>query len=129
MRRSMLGLLLSALASLRGAVRSRRDLTLENLALRQQLAVLNRSAKRPRMTTIDRWFWSWLSTRWSGWKRALVIVRPETVVRWHRLGFRAFWTWKSRRRIGRPRMPPELAALVRKMALANPLWGAPRIQW
>jgi transposase InsO family protein len=69
-----------------------------------------------------------LRRRWSGWKRALVIVQPETVVRWHRQGFKYYWRWKSRRdRSGRPTLHPEIRALVRRMSLANPLWGAPRI--
>jgi len=77
---------------------------------------------------LDRAFWIWISKRWAGWREALHVVRPETVIRWHRQGFRAFWTWKSRRgRTGRPPVGVELAELVRTMALANPLWGAPRI--
>src|SRR5262249_6614671 len=87
-----------------------------------------RRSKRPRFGSLDRAFRVWLSRRWAGWREALHIVRPETVIRWHRKGFRSFWTWKSRRgRTGRPRIGSELAKLVRTMALANPLWGAPRI--
>ncbi len=70
----------------------------------------------------------WLLRQWAGWREALHVVRPQTVIRWHRRGFGAFWTWKSRRgRVGRPRVISELAELVRTMALANPLWGSPRI--
>src|SRR5712664_11838 len=79
------------------------DLTLENLALRQQLALLRRRSKRPQLERLDRAFWVWLSNWWPGWREALHLVRPETVIRWHRQGFRAFWSWKSRRgRMGRP---------------------------
>src|SRR5260370_22890103 len=81
--------------ALRAALRSRTDLTLENLALRQQLALLRRQSKRPQFGRLDRLLWIWLSPRWAGWREAL-HVRPETVIRWHRLRFRAFWTWNSR---------------------------------
>jgi len=121
-------LVIASLGALRAALRTRSDLALENLALRQQLALLHRRSKRPQFGRVDRAFWVWLSKRWAGWREALHLVRPETVIRWHRQGFRAFWTWKSRRgRPGRPPVSSELAELVRTMALANPLWGAPRI--
>jgi putative transposase len=121
-------LVLALLVALRAALRTRADLALENLALRQQLALLRRRSKRPQLGRLDRVFWVWLSRRWARWRDALHVVRPETVIRWHRQGFRAFWTWKSRRgRTGRPPVGSELAGLVRTMALANPLWGAPRI--
>ena len=123
-----MSLALALLGALRAALRTRTDLALENLALRQQLALLSRRSKRPRFGRLDRAFWLWLSNRWSGWRQALYLVRPETVIRWHRQGFRAFWTWKSHRgRPGRPLVGSEIADLVRAMALANPLWGAPRI--
>jgi len=123
-----MSLALALLGALRAALRTRTDLALENLALRQQLALLSRRSKRPRFGRLDRAFWLWLSNRWSGWRQALYLVRPETVIRWHRQGFRAFWTWKSHRgRPGRPLVGSEIADLVRTMALANPLWGAPRI--
>ncbi len=123
-----MSLVLAVLGALRAALRTRTDLTLENLALRQQLALLRRRSKRPQFGCLDRLLWVWLSNQWAGWREALHLVRPETVIRWHRQGFRAFWTWKSRRRrVGRPRVGLELADLVRTMALANPLWGAPRI--
>src|SRR5439155_6352396 len=77
---------------------------------------------------LDRVFWMWLSQWWARWREALHVVQPQTVIRCHRQGFRAFWNWKSRRgRIGRPPVDLEIAKLVRTMALANPLWGAPRI--
>jgi len=121
-------LVLALLAALRAALRTRSELTLENLALRQQLALLRRRSKRPRFGRLGRLLWVWLSNHWAGWREALHLVRPKTVIHWHRQGFRAFWTWKSRRRqTGRPPVASELADLVRTMALANPLWGAPRI--
>jgi hypothetical protein len=123
-----MSLVLAVLGALRAAPRTRTDLTLENLAHRQQLALLRRRSKRPQFGRLDRLLWVWLSNQWAGWRDALHLVRPETVIRWHRQGFRAFWTWKSRRgRAGRPRVGSELADLVCTMALANPLWGAPRI--
>ena len=102
----MTSVLMSVLAMLRGVVRSRAALHLEVLALRHQLQVLQRSQpRRLRLANADRWLWAWLSRVWSGWRTALVIVKPETVVAWHRKGFRLFWTWKSRRRTGRPPVP------------------------
>ena len=98
MARSNVGamsLLLPLLGALRAVVRTQKNLALENLALRQQLALLRRRSKRPRFGLLDRAFWVWLSRRWPGWREALHIVRPETVIRWHRKGFRSFWTWKS----------------------------------
>jgi len=71
--------------------------------------------------------WAWLSRAWRGWRSAVQIVRPETVVAWHRRGFGLFWTWKSRRRTGRPGVPADLRALIRELSTANLLWGAPRI--
>ncbi len=71
--------------------------------------------------------WAWLSRSWRGWRSALHIVKPETVLAWHRRGFRLFWTWKSRHRTGRPAVPHDVRALIREMSTANPLWGAPRI--
>jgi putative transposase len=98
------------------------------LALRHQLQVLNRARpRRLRLATADRWLWAWLSRSWPAWRTALVIVKPETVIAWHRQGFRLFWTWKSRRRIGRPAVSADVRALIRTISEANPLWGAPRI--
>ena len=101
-------------------------LAIENLALRQQLAVLKHRQGRPRLTDTDRLFWVVLSQVWSRWRESLHIVQPDTVVRWHRQGFRHYWRWKSRRR-GRPRIVPDTRDLIRRMCWANPLWGAPRI--
>src|SRR5947208_2883341 len=123
-----MSLVLALLGTLRAALRTHTDLALDNLALRQQLALLRRRSKRPQFALLDRLLWVWLSNQWAGWRDALHVVRPETVIRWHRQGFRAFWAWKSRRgRTGRPPVDSEIAQLVRTMALANPLWGAPRI--
>ncbi len=83
-------------ASLLASFRSRATLQIEILALRHQLGILQRSVKRPKLTVADRQFWAWLSQVWSDWRDALVIVRPETVIAWHRKGFRLFWTWKVR---------------------------------
>ena len=118
----------SLLCSLISAFKTRRSLALENLALRQQLAVLQRSVKRLRLSNVDRGFWVLLRRFWTDWARVLIIVKPETVVRWHRSGFKRYWTWKSRRRRpGRPGVAPEVRELIRDMCRANPLWGAPRV--
>jgi transposase InsO family protein len=108
------------------AMRCRYDLATENLALRQQLAVMKYQCPRPRLTDTDRFFWVLLSLIWSDWHASLHIVKPETVVRWHRQGFRYYWRWKSRHR-GRPKADPEIRELIRRMCRANPLWGAPRV--
>ena len=109
--------------------RSRAALELENLALRHQIGVLQRSArKRPRLTSVDRLLWVSLSRVWSGWRSALAIVQPETVIAWHRAGFRLFWTWKVQRgQPGRPVVSREVRDLIRRMCRENPSWGAPRI--
>ena len=83
-------------AATSAAFKSRAALQLENLALRHQLDVLRRSVKRPKLTSADRLLWTWLCAVWSDWRSALVIVKPETVIGWHRKGFRLFWTWKVR---------------------------------
>jgi hypothetical protein len=119
---------LALLLTLRSCARSRAVLQLEVLALRHQLQVLQRTRpRRMRLEKADRWLWMSLSRVWTEWRSALVIVKPETVIAWHRRGFRLFWTWKSRRRTGRPTVPADVRALIRKMSRANPLWGAPRI--
>lgn len=124
----MTSVLISLLAMVRGVVRSRAALHLEVLALRHQLQVLQRSRpRRLRLAKMDRWLWAWLSRSWSGWRTALVIVKPETVIGWHRQGFRLFWTWKSRPRGGRPPIPLDVRTLIGTMSRDNPLWGAPRI--
>ncbi len=109
------------LGTLRSAVRTHRELALENLALRQQLAVWKARQSRPRLTEADRIFWVLLSRLWTNWRHSLQLVRPETVVRWHRDGFRRYWAWKSRRRAGRPVISTEVRDLIRRMSRANPL--------
>jgi putative transposase len=105
-----------------------RQLALENIALRQQLAVYKRTSTRPKLRWTDRVFWVALSKLWTGWRQALVLVAPDTVVRWQRRRFRLHWTKLSGAHpVGRPSIGPEIAALVARMAAANPLWGAPRI--
>jgi len=108
--------------------KSRRQLTLENLALRQQLAMLKSSGKRPRVSPADRLFWVLFSTYVNGWRSMLHALHPDTVVRWHREGFRRYWAWKSRRQhAGRPSVDKEIRKLIRQMQAANVGWGAPRI--
>ena len=124
----MVRLILLLLALVRSLVRRRSDLVLENLALRQQVAALATSGRRPRITAVDRWFWLALRRWWSRWTEVLVFVKPETAVRWHRASFRRYWTWLSRRgRRGRPRKGESLCALIRRMAAENVGWGAPKI--
>ena len=107
--------------------KTQRALALENLALRHQLQVLQRTGHRPRLSRWDRGFWVLLSRLWKDWRGSLVIVQPATVVGWHRKGFRLYWKWKSRRS-GRPKVSRETRDLIRQMSKENPLWGAPRIQ-
>jgi transposase InsO family protein len=121
-------ILSAILKSLATFFRTRAALQLEILALRHQLGVLQRSVKKPKLTAADRLVWTWLAAVWPEWKSSLVILKPETVIAWHRKGFRLFWSWKSRRgRPGRPRATKEVRELIRTMSTANPLWGAPRI--
>jgi transposase InsO family protein len=123
-----MSVLLSLLLTLRTSTRSRAALQLEILALRHQLQVLRRTRPpRVRLTKTDRWLWVVLSRIWTNWRTALVIVKPETVIAWHRRGFSLWWAWKSRRRMGRPTVPADVRSLIRTMADANPRWGAPRI--
>jgi putative transposase len=104
-------------------------LAAENLALRQQLAVLNQSVKRPQLRKRDRFFWVVLSKLWKSWREVLIIVKPETVIKWHRQGFRLYWKWKSRvGHAGRPKIDKEIRELIRRMSRENPFWGVPRIQ-
>ena len=121
--------LFSLLCSVRSSFRTRAVLHAEILALRHQLLVLQRSnrGRRLRLSATDRLLWVWLSRLWADWRSALLIVKPETVIAWHRKGFRLYWRWKSRNRNGRPSVPGEVRDLIRRMNLANPRWGAPRI--
>ncbi|MDX2492994.1 integrase [Desulfosarcina sp.] len=107
-------------------IKSTSNLAVENLALRQQLAVMKRTNKGPKIRITDRLFWVLLSRIWIPWRESLVIVKPDTVVRWHQKGFKLFWKFKSKGP-GRRRVGCEIRNLVRKMAIANPIWGAPRI--
>jgi putative transposase len=110
------------------ALRERRDLALENLALRQQLGVLKRRKGVPRLQRKDRLFWVVLSRIWAPWRQALHLVNGDTVVGWQRIGFRVYWAKISQRKSGgRPPANSEVRALVQRMATANPYWGAPRI--
>ena len=116
------------LTALFASFRSRAALQLEILALRHQLAVLQRSVKRPKLTPADRLLWAWLSAVWNDWQSSVFIVKASTVIGWHRKGFRLFWDWKIRHgKAGRPGVPKELRHLIRTMSRENPLWGAPRI--
>jgi putative transposase len=120
---------LSLFSAMCSCFRTRVSLQMENLALRHQINVLRRGVgRRLRLSCADRLLWVWLSRLWTAWRSALVVVKPETVVRWHRKGFHLYWTWKSRHACpGRPEIPLEVRDLIRKMSVANPLWGAPRI--
>src|SRR5437588_4759285 len=110
-------------------LQSHRSLLLENLALRQQLAVLKRKHPRPRMGTVDKIFWVFARRFWGAWKRSLVLVNPETVVRWHRTGFRLYWKLisRARRRVGRKKLSKEVGDLIFQLVTENRTWGAPRI--
>ena len=117
-----------ALQLLFAVFRSRQALILENTALRHQIEVLQRNAGRPRLRWRDRAFWDLFTCIWADWRKVLYIVQPETVIRWHRQGFRYYWKWRSRARWpGRPRTPRETRVLICQMSQDNPLWGAPRI--
>jgi transposase InsO family protein len=121
----LLKLILGLLASL---FKSRANLEAEVLILRQQINVLRRRMpKRPNLNNTDRFLFVWLYRLFPSVLGAVAIVRPETIVRWHRAGFRAYWRWRSRNPIGRPKVSGELRALIGEMSRANPLWGAPRI--
>ncbi len=120
--------LLSILSLFCDSFRGRTVLQLELLALRHQLATVKRTSPRPSLRSADRLLWVILSRILPNWREVVVIVKPETVIGWHRKGFRLFWAWKSRRRRdGRPTVPREVRDLIRRMSRENPLWGAPRI--
>src|ERR1039457_5477403 len=111
------------------SLRSRRHLLLENLALRQQLAVLARRRPHPRFSAPDKLFWVVLRRLWTGWRKALILVQPDSVVRWHRSGFKLYWKWlsRNRKRSGRKCVSREVRELIYRMVLENKTWGAPRI--
>jgi len=125
----MFAIIFSLFHSIRQGLRARVALHAEILALRHQLLVLQRSKRFHKLPLglADRVFWVWLSRLWNGWRSALVIVKPETVIAWHRRGFRLYWSWKSLHPQGRPSVSREVIELIRKMSMANPHWGAPRI--
>ena len=119
----------AVVSRLKTSIVARFHLALENLALRQQLDVLQRSGKRPKLRQRDRMFWVLLSVIWPDWHSALVIVKPETVLGWRRHGFRLCRCWKSRsRKPGRPPINDEIRKLIRQMSRENVTWGAPRIE-
>ncbi len=123
----MLQFISSLLAALRVFFQDRGDVALEVLALRQQVAALKRKRPRPPLNSSDRLFWAALRRFWSHWADVMVIVKPETVVGWHRTGFRLYWRWRSRPRGGRPKITDDVRGLVRQLAADNPDWGAPKI--
>jgi hypothetical protein len=116
------GLWLGLLGLLTRRFRSHRSLLLENLALRQQLAVLKRKHPRPRMGAVDKIFWVFARRFWGAWKQSLVLVNPETVVRWHRAGFRLYWSLisKARKQVGRKKLSTEVRELTFRMMAENP---------
>lgn len=127
LERAMLALLTKILLIVRRRLRSQARLRAEILVLRQQVLILSR--KRParvRLRNLDRLILVWLYRFFPSILNAIVVVKPETVIRWHRRGFRAYWQWKSRRS-GRPRIDREIRALIQRMSRENPFWGAPRI--
>ncbi len=103
-------------ALIRNILADRAELVTENLALRQQLAILEHKSKCPRLRERDRIFWAWLSRFWPNWRSALLIVQPDTVVRWYQQGFKLYWRWKPRsRKPGRPKLDAEIRKLIRRM--------------
>src|SRR6266550_1502026 len=124
----MMGLPCFVLAILASPFKSKIRLEAENAALRYQLIVLRRKLRgRVRLTNHDRWFFVQLYRWFPSILTVLTIIRPATLVRWHRAGFGCYWRWKSRRRGGRPQIEADLRTLIRRMSVENPLWGAPRI--
>ena len=124
----MIALIRLLLVLLAAPFRSKSSLEAENAALRQQIIVLRRKLRgRVKLSNADRLFFVWLYRLFPSVSRAMLIIRPDTLVRWHRAGFRRYWRWKSRGCIGRPRVYRELRALIRQMSAENTLWGAPRI--
>src|SRR5437867_13273907 len=124
----MITLVLHLLRSLPFLFGGHRQLALENLALRQQLAVYKRTVPRPKLRTTDRLLWIALARVWAGWRQALMIVSPDTAWSWQRRRLREYWTKLSARPSGgRPTVEPELTALITRIASANPLWRAPRL--
>jgi putative transposase len=123
----MFDVALTLLQTVLSSFKVRRNLVLENLALRHPLMVIRRQMERPRLTNADRAVWIFLRRFWSGWDKALVIVKPATVITWHRAGFRLYWRWRSRPKGGRPRVDAERRELIRRLWRENPTWGSPHI--
>jgi len=117
----------TAVVVLRAFFLPRGGIIAEDLALRHQLGILQRSAKRPRLRQWDRIQWVWFSRLWPDWRSCLLIVQPDTVVRWHKQGFKLYWRWKSRGKSGRPKIDVEIRRLIRRMCRENATWGALRI--
>ena len=125
----MLPVVLALIAAARVFFQSRTDIAVEVLALRQQLAVLKRKRPRPPLHPLDRLFWTVLRATWSRWKDVLLVVKPETVVGWHRAGFQLYWRWKSRPRGGRPRITEEVRVQIRRLAKENSDLGRAENPW
>src|SRR5260370_2075197 len=124
----MIGLLCVVRAVRTAPFKSKVRLEAENAVLRQQLMVLRRRLHvRVRLTNNDRWFFVQLYRWFPSILTVLTIIRPATLVRWHRAGFRCYWRWKSQRRGGRPQIEADVRTLIRRMSIENPLWGSPRI--
>jgi len=119
--------ILSFLVAIGVFFRSRTDTALEVLALRQQVAVLKRKRPRPKVNSLDRLFWTALRQCWPRWTDVLVLVKPATVIGWHRTGFRFYWRWRSRPCGGRPKITEEIRVLIQRLAQENQGWGAPKI--
>jgi putative transposase len=120
-------MLRSALSFLLSLFKSHTQLHLEVLFLRKQLEILTRTSPKLRLRPSDRFFFGVLTNFFSSWKSTLLIIKPETVIRWHQQGFKLYWRWKSRHKSGRPKIPQAQIDVIRQMASQNPLWGAPRI--
>ena len=123
-----MGIIQAIFLFLRAFILGRAATAIENLALRQQVAVFKQSVTRPKLRPRDRLFWVLLSRLWWNWRSALAIVQPETVIKWQRKGFQLYWRWKSR--AGKPGRPPtkrEIRELIHRMSRENSTWGAPRI--
>src|SRR4051794_39202835 len=124
----MMTAICAMLAYLRAFLIARHRLALEAVTLRQQLSVYKRTQPHPKLNGFDRLFWVVVRQIWTSWSEALILVEPETVVSWHRAGYRLFWRWRSRQpRQVRPKVTEEIRALIRRMKRENPTWGAPRI--
>jgi putative transposase len=125
----MLEYLLLLVSLFRVVLRSRADLVAENLLLRQQLTVLSRpTRRRPRVRSRDKLFWVLICALRRDWRQHLVLVRPDTLVRWHLHAWKLFWRWRSRHRLGRPRLSAAVGELIARIAQENPRWGSERIR-